>query len=246
MRYKHKTVIGKRPTNEDSHYLPTKKERVYHFGVFDGHGGGDVSKFVASRLIRVLKEDPTSMNRVKHYTDAFRKINDVLKRSKPRWSKQGSTAVVCAIRDRRLVVANTGDSRGVLCRSGLAIPLSKDHKPDSFEEAKRIEALGGKVVERHDTARIEGLSVSRAFGDFDCSPYVICDPDVVKMTLRKSDQFIILACDGLWDVVNNQAAVDEVMRGALGTAPARLIDMAIRMGTTDNVSVVVIWDFEVA
>ncbi|KAG6657067.1 hypothetical protein CIPAW_04G064500 [Carya illinoinensis] len=74
----------------------------------------------------------------------------------------GSTAVVALLSPERIVVANCGDSRAVLCRAGTAIPLSQDHKPDRLDELARIEAAGGRVIFVNG-ARVEGiLAMSRA------------------------------------------------------------------------------------
>src|SRR5436305_1930508 len=69
-------------------------------------------------------------------------------------------------------VINTGDSRCIICRDNLGIPLSKDHKPNWPEERYRIQQLGGKIYYDGDDYRIKDLSVSRAFGDIDAEPYV--------------------------------------------------------------------------
>ena len=110
-----------------------------------------------------------------------------------------------------------GDSRCVLCRKGKALPLSHDHKPADPVELGRIEAAGGFVTE---AGRINGnLNLSRALGDlkykgdFSRPPskqIITAEPDVVKHDLQKGDEFIVLACDGIWDVMSNQQAVDFV------------------------------------
>lgn len=242
MKFAHVTAKGVRPTNEDAHYAPKRLQSINLFGIFDGHGGADVSKYLAKTLIPQLRKSKRDLGKSSYWVKTFEKVNEKIEKN-AKLRDQGSTAVICCLEGKRLLVANTGDSRAVLCRHGLAIPLSKDHKPDSFEEGNRIKALGGRVTKPYGVARIAGLSVSRSFGDFDCKPYVVASPDVVKMRLTKKDQFIVMACDGLWDVVSNQEAIDEVMRGTMETAPKRLIDMAMKKKTQDNVSVMILWGF---
>jgi len=139
----------------------------------------------------------------------------------PEW--MGTTAVVCSMQQERIVVANAGDSRAVLCRGGKAIDLSEDHKPGRKDERARIERAGGTVSElqcgSHRIHRVNGvLSVSRAIGDLvfkqsldHVAPekQVVCStPDVRILPRGASDEFLVLACDGVWDVLSSQKVVD--------------------------------------
>ncbi|KAI4993867.1 hypothetical protein ZWY2020_008180 [Hordeum vulgare] len=101
----------------------------------------------------------------------------------------------------------TAVTAAVICRGGAAIPLSSDHKPDRPDELERIQAAGGRVI-FWDGARVFGvLAMSRAIGDSYLKPFVIPDPEV-RVLERKDgeDEFLILASDGLWDVVSNEVA----------------------------------------
>ena len=112
--------------------------------------------------------------------------------------------------------ANTGDSRAVLARGGQAVTLSNDHKPYLPGEKERIEKAGGQVKFN----RVNGdLAVSRALGDF---VYKRCEsvafkeqavtafPEIIVEEREESDQFIVLACDGIWDVMSSQEVVEKV------------------------------------
>jgi protein phosphatase 2C len=145
----------------------------------------------------------------------------------------------------------------VLCnKDNIAVPLTKDHKPMSWEENKRITSSGGKItIDRGDDPRINGLSVSRSFGDLDAKPHVSHIPDIYdyEITLGK-DKFIIMGCDGVWDVLSNQDAVDFVLY-AMDTLDVNskcttrsnknianlLGEHAIAKGSQDNISVLIIW-----
>ncbi|KAJ3700667.1 hypothetical protein LUZ61_004372 [Rhynchospora tenuis] len=130
----------------------------------------------------------------------------------PRCDHVGSTAVVAILGPRHLVVANCGDSRAVLCRNGSAIPLSSDHKPDRPDELQRIQAAGGRVI-YWDGARVFGvLAMSRAIGDSYLKPFVISEPEVMVTETTEQDECMILATDGLWDVVPNEVACQLVSR----------------------------------
>ena len=132
----------------------------------------------------------------------------------------GCTAVTALIVGRRLFVANAGDSRAVLSRRKRALPLSQDHKPSAAGERARIVAAGGFLSEVGGITRVNGnLNLSRAIGDLrykmnaQLEPkdqIITAEPDVVLEELRPGDRFIVMACDGIWDVMSSQQVVDFV------------------------------------
>lgn len=134
----------------------------------------------------------------------------------------GCTAVVTLIRGGKLYVANAGDSRAVLCRGGQAVALSDDHKPAQDREKNRIEAAGGFLADIGGVCRVNGnLNLSRAIGDLKYKgntdlqrheQIITAQPDVRVETIGPDDQFLLLACDGVWDVMSNQEAVDFVSK----------------------------------
>lgn len=130
----------------------------------------------------------------------------------------GCTAVVAVLKGRELYVANAGDSRAVLGRGATAVALSEDHKPASPTERNRITAAGGFVSEVGGVTRVNGnLNLSRAIGDLRYkansdlpveAQIITAQPDVRRVALTPEDRFFLLACDGVWDVMTNQQAVD--------------------------------------
>jgi len=147
------------------------------------------------------------------------------------FSLVGSTAIVVLVdygedgRPRRLTVANLGDSRAVLCRDGEAVELSEDHKPELPAEEERIKGAGGHVGLAGVCHRIDGwgLNLSRALGDFhykarsDLPPEkqkVSCIPEIRFLELTEADEFLLLGCDGIFELHTSQAAID-VVRGSL-------------------------------
>ncbi|KAL2321490.1 hypothetical protein Fmac_025869 [Flemingia macrophylla] len=126
----------------------------------------------------------------------------------------GSTACVAVIRGKKLVVANAGDSRCVLSRKGQAHNLSKDHKPDLEAEKDRILKAGGFI----QVGRVNGsLNLARAIGDmeFKQNKYlpaekqiVTAEPDITSVELCDDDEFLVIACDGIWDCMSSQQLVD--------------------------------------
>jgi protein phosphatase 1G len=133
-------------------------------------------------------------------------------------SQAGCTAVVALVTKKVIVVANAGDSRAVLSRDKKAIPLSYDHKPSHVTERERIVAAGGFVSDIGGICRVNGnLSLSRAIGDLryktntDLEPaaqIITAEPDIKTIELTSEDEFMVLACDGIWDVLENQDVVD--------------------------------------
>uniref|UniRef100_A0A5B6YM54 protein-serine/threonine phosphatase n=1 Tax=Davidia involucrata TaxID=16924 RepID=A0A5B6YM54_DAVIN len=165
----------------------------------------------------------------------------------------GSTAVVVVVGKEELVVANCGDSRAVLCRGGVAVPLSDDHKPDRPDEMERVEAAGGRVIDWNGCRVLGVLATSRSIGDHYLKPYVISEPEVTVSKRTVLDEFLIVATDGLWDVMSNEVAC-EVVRKCLhgqimrkfsegswtGEAASMLVGLAMAKGSKDNISVIVV------
>jgi len=153
------------------------------------------------------------------------------------FSESGATAVVCLLIGDTLYTANSGDARAVLCREGQAVRLSVDHKPLFAVEERRIRSNGGFVT---TDGRVMGrLAVSRAFGDSELITFITVDPTISVTRLTPKDEFVILGCDGVWDVISDRMAV--AICGPASTTPHRaamkLRDIAYFCGSTDNISV---------
>uniref|UniRef100_A0A8C8DP67 protein-serine/threonine phosphatase n=1 Tax=Oryzias sinensis TaxID=183150 RepID=A0A8C8DP67_9TELE len=127
----------------------------------------------------------------------------------------GTTAVVALIRGKQLIVANAGDSRCVVSERGKAVDMSYDHKPEDELELARIKNAGGKVT--MDGRVNGGLNLSRAIGDHfykrnDALPpeeqMISAMPDVKVLTLNEDHDFMVIACDGIWNVLSSQEVVD--------------------------------------
>lgn len=139
---------------------------------------------------------------------------------------------------RVLYVANAGDARGVLCRSGRALRLTYDHKGTDKQEAKRIVDSGGFVM----GGRVNGvLAVTRSLGDSSMKDFVVGAPYTTETELTDDDELLILACDGIWDVLDDQTAVD-LVRGLQNPQEAcdELIRQALQRYTNDNITALVI------
>ncbi|CAG5056630.1 unnamed protein product [Parnassius apollo] len=158
----------------------------------------------------------------------------------------GTTALIAVLEDNHLIVANVGDSRGVMCDSkGNAIPVSFDHKPQQVREQKRIEAAGGYIA-FNGVWRVAGiLATSRAMGDYPLKDknFVIADPDILTFNLDDhKPMFLVLASDGLWDTFSNEEAVkfikERIDEPDFGAKSLTL--QAYYRGSVDNITVLII------
>nr|ADB22517.1 protein phosphtase 2C [Marchantia polymorpha] len=176
----------------------------------------------------------------------------------------GSTAVVAVVGSSQIIVANCGDSRAVLSRGGRAIALSKDHKPEREDEMARVEAAGGRVIFWNGYRVLGVLAMSRAIGDRYLKPFVIAEPEVTCTVRSEDDECLILASDGLWDVLSNELVCEIARKCLIGrrnsdlalsvrsgldeetgespasVAAALLTKLALARGSSDNISVVVV------
>ncbi|NP_001312664.1 protein phosphatase 2C 37-like [Nicotiana tabacum] len=289
------SVCGRRRDMEDAvavHPSFCKEENensnsLHFYGVYDGHGCSHVAMKCKDRMHEIVKNEVEKGetqwkevmtqsfsqmdNEVVHYSSGAlggSRSNCRCELQTPQCDAVGSTAVVAVVTPEKIIVSNCGDSRAVLCRNGVAIPLSIDHKPDRPDELNRIQEAGGRVI-YWDGPRVLGvLAMSRAIGDNYLKPYVISEPEVTITERTEEDECLILASDGLWDVVSNETACgvarmclqsrkppsphgspenDVTVTGAgessdqlCSDASILLTKLALARHSTDNVSVVVV------
>lgn len=259
--YSH-SLQGHRESNEDQHVCllnldnnNTNYSNINLFGVFDGHGGKGVSKYLKDNILNYFIK--SKYNKLysskkslitKYFTNVFDHINTKLKEDHPRIAyNSGSTACIGIMyndnNSTKLWILNVGDSRAVRCnKNNIAEQLSEDHKPNSPDEKKRIEELGGKIIFDGVDWRVKDYSLSRAFGDLNASPFITHLPQIYNYKIN-NDKFIIFACDGLWDILSNQEAVDFVnsliiSKNNINYARA-LSEYALTKGSLDNITVMV-------
>ncbi|CAN0909562.1 Protein phosphatase 2C 3 [Linum grandiflorum] len=283
------SVCGRRRDMEDAVSVQTSfgpREGTSFFGLFDGHGCSHVAMKCKDRLHEIVEEEIRSYEKEnpiewkETMERSFAKMDGEVgvwseesakastcrcELQTPQCDAVGSTAVAAVVTPDKIVVSNCGDSRAVLCRNGVAVPLSSDHKPDRPDELLRIEAAGGRVI-YWDGARVLGvLAMSRAIGDNYLKPYVIPEPEVTITERTGDEECLILASDGLWDVVSNETACgvvkmclaaqkssspmsSEGVDAAVGSgsdkacfdASMLLTKLALARHSSDNVSVIVV------
>ncbi|KAI0601664.1 phosphatase 2C-like domain-containing protein [Biscogniauxia sp. FL1348] len=200
----------------------THPSRLSFFGVFDGHGGDKVAQFAGKNIYDILTKQDTfkAGNYEQSLKDCFLATDRAIL-SDPQYEEEVSGCTACCglINADKIYIANAGDSRSVLGVKGRAKPLSFDHKPQNEGEKARITAAGGFV----DFGRVNGnLALSRAIGDFEFKKsaelapeqqIVTAYPDVVMHELSDDDEFLVIACDGIWDCQSSQAVIEFVRRG---------------------------------
>ena len=209
------------------------------FGVFDGHGGKEVAEFVSRHFCEELEKNRAYLagNIELGLKEVFLRMDELIRtpngtkeviriardlpdnypvEADPSMLVAGCTAVVALIKNNTLYVANAGDSRCVLCRDGRAIEMSIDHKPELPGELDRIKKAGGMV----EDGRVMGnLNLSRSMGDLEYKKnnsipqkdqMITAYPEVRIENLNDRDQFLVLACDGVWDMLTSQECVNFV------------------------------------
>lgn len=199
------------------------------FAAYDGHGqGGElVSQFALHEIQKRLEhhEDFTG-NIEKAFSQVFVQVDQDLTKEpliEPMYA--GTTACVVLIRDDKIIISNAGDSRAVLARRSSckecwqAIDLSQDQNPDNPKEQERIVKSGGFVSPPPEpglSARVWldenhsqiGLAMARSIGDHAVAAVgVIAEPVVTFHDIKKEDDFMILATDGVWEFIDSQEAV---------------------------------------
>jgi len=260
---------GRRPEMEDGFVFVDKfggNPSSAYFAVYDGHGGRQVVDFVTQEL---HKNVASQLRRTRSVPDAlvaaFQETDVDMCRKNIMTS--GCTACVCVLREERharvIYTAHLGDSRAIMSRGGTAVRLTSmtDHKATDPLEAKRVIEAGGHIL----NDRVNGmLAMTRALGDHILKMPVLPNhvvsnvPDITSTDLSSQDTFLIVACDGLWDVVSDQQAVELVNECLQELQPAAwqldsegrsqaevlalmLIEEALARGSCDNVSCIVIF-----
>eukprot|EP00178_Gracilaria_changii_P015350 TRINITY_DN429_c0_g1_i1.p2 TRINITY_DN429_c0_g1~~TRINITY_DN429_c0_g1_i1.p2 ORF type:complete len:648 (+),score=101.79 TRINITY_DN429_c0_g1_i1:407-2350(+) len=220
----------------------TNLPNTHLFAVFDGHGGQNCSDFVARHFPGALfrawaNEEATPESALVH---AFEDVDYAFLRDYPVEETSGCTGLAALIIDSTLYVANAGDCRCILSRrDGTVLALSKDHVATDPAEHSRVVARGGFVSA---TGRVMGcLMVSRSLGDRSFKKYISATPDIIRHQITSEDDFIVLASDGLWDVVpvDEAAALVRSTVRVPDLAAKRLALKAVELGSDDNISVVV-------
>ncbi|XP_032686557.1 serine-rich adhesin for platelets-like [Odontomachus brunneus] len=221
-----------------------------YYAVFDGHGGQDAAAYCATHLHQYLVESvhyPTDPERA--LRDAFLTADaQFIAKSSTLRLNGGTTAVCVLVLDKKLYVAWVGDSMASLVKRGCVKQLVNPHRPAREDEQERINNMGGVVVNCVGVLRVNGfLSISRAIGDVLHKPFVSGEPEIRCVPLDGTEDFLIIACDGLWDHVDPRTAAQRVYRQVLQNphdlkyVQQTLLQCAKRAGSFDNITVIVVF-----
>jgi serine/threonine protein phosphatase PrpC len=209
MMWKALQFQGKRDYMEDRFIVQESFYKDYDlYAVFDGHGGDFVAEFCRRNILTVLSnelEKTTNIHNALH--DTFIILDKLVPLHQSYMT--GTTCLVVLVSPSNAIIANCGDSRAIANSNDVPIALSKDHKPITTERT-RIQELGGHVIQTQGGVwRVSGeLAVSRAIGDKHLRPYVIPNPEVFQIDFVPSNKFIVIATDGLWDIMTNNDVVN--------------------------------------
>ena len=163
---------------------------------------------------RLKKNDYEVLKRVFRHAE-----RDLEKNGEVDANFSGTTCVMVFQVGERIICANVGDSRAIMVKGDKAIPLSFDQKPDDPEESKRIKENGGEISQYEEDGEksgpfrvwqkgeaYPGIAMSRSIGDFIASKLgVIPEPKFIEEKIDKDTKFIIVASDGIWEFLDNDA-----------------------------------------
>ncbi len=236
-----------RPSMEDFSFvsldLLENKNNLPYFGLYDGFGGSSVVLKVQSDLHKIISKkilntkENILMEQI--FLESFSEIDNEIKHDKSSF-QCGTTATVSILKDDNLYLANVGNSTAYLIEDNKKIiKISKDHDCKDTKEILRIKEKGGRIL----MGRVFGsLSLTRCLGDFDFKDYgVICRPSINKIKLTGKEYTLIIASDGIWDVLTKEdilSYVKENINISSEDLCKRIIKEAL-IGSRDNVSCIV-------
>jgi len=273
LEYAVSSMQGWRVDMEDSHTAKSVLNQLpkwSFFAVFDGHAGCKVAEHSSQHLL----EEIMSQEYIKELTDgkegksqekanlveraikdAFLNLDRKMRKlcdTSDSFDRSGSTSVCVLISPSRYYFINCGDSRALLCRKGQVHFATADHKPCNPKERERIQKAGGSVM----IQRVNGsLAVSRALGDYEyknvndkgpTEQLVSPEPDITAVDRNyKDDQFLILACDGIFDVSANEELSSYVLSRLLVTDNLTticndVVDLSLSKGSRDNMTLILL------
>ena len=210
--------------------INTKIELIfYFFGIFDGHGGRGCSSYLQENLYKYIKNfSSESLENAIYQSENDFLSNYAIDFNNTLKDTSGSCGIMAMIKNNKLIIANIGDSRIVLFKNGKLFFETEDHKPNSEKEKERIKNSGGQIYQSQSLIPMYPkinlpwrvlpgrLSVSRTFGDIQAkieafggkSGVIIPKPDITEFDLDENFDFMVIGCDGIFDVISNEQLFD--------------------------------------
>lgn len=251
---------GLRSTMEDA-AIAQDADKYSLYGVYDGHGGDQVSKYIEKRLPELISQEfnkQAENQDISSVLEQVYKLLDAEIAKQTAWNNQGAAAVTALyLHDNKdLYIANAGDSRAVVAFEDGSFWESFDHKPGDKAERVRIERAGGMVFQTSPGFyRVNGqLAVARALGDHAITSFypgkksekiISSEPDITAhQGVIKPVKYIILACDGLWDVMSSEDVklyIDKKLtqKKSIQEITEGLVQQALKLGSNDNITVLI-------
>jgi serine/threonine protein phosphatase PrpC len=239
-------------------YLSRRPEMTQYLALpkVGSKGRGDVTgiELLKHALKGTFDDLDRELRRIQNIRNVELQVDPTDPDTKQKTERSGSTICVVVVTPTHIICANAGDSRAILKRGRRILPLSFDHKPSNLPESERIFAAGGYVKMK----RVDGdLAVSRGLGDFSFKSQpdlatkkqkVICSPDfIVYPRDEKNDEFMVLACDGVWDVASNEQCGSMVQtilnegENNIGSVCEEVLDMCLEKNSRDNMTIVTVF-----
>jgi protein phosphatase 1L len=240
--------VGLRAGMEDKHAIYDFPDKEFFSAeIYDGHGGPQAAAYACEMLTPIFIHN-LEVERQQHEQDRSAPA-DLLRDAylatdrfiTERTFEAGTTAATMYLFGDGFIAANAGDTRIVIGTAGGAEVLTVDHRPGLSAEKRRVEKAGGRVIIR-GVPRVEGiLAVSRSLGDGLLKAFISPEPRIVEGYLGRDNDYVLLACDGVWDVLEPEEAMAGV-RGAGNpeSAAETVKKMAVGHGSTDNITVLVL------
>ena len=228
---------GPRAEMQDRHVVAIEPEGLFG-GVYDGHGGVAVAEAAAGHLHRAFFTDlRRGAGPEAAFREAFRQVDRLTADE-----TCGAGATVVYVAGGRLWAANLGDGRAVLVRDAGVRAMTRDHRIDNPEERARVVAAGAGIEPPYLTRGDHGLMLTRSLGDrWFRDVGVIATPEISDLALGRPDRWVVVASDGLWDVLGNQEVAARVRAGRGPQHAARaLVDAVATRGGHDYVTVLVL------
>ena len=254
-----------------------KNDYCYFFAVYDGHGGNGCSLYLKNNLHKNISEfSVKGLKTAIEITEDNFLTKKAIDNDYNLVDTSGSCGIILLIKNKKCIIANIGDSRLVIFKNKRVIFSTKDHKPNTYMEKRRIEKAGGSIYQT--TAAIPiyqngklieipwrvcpgGLSVSRTFGDIETKNeslggkkgVVVALPDISEFDLNEQYNFIVIGCDGIFDVLSNGEIIDCIkfvlklnkeknkkINELCGDFANMIIKSALAKESFDNVSCIII------
>ena len=259
-------------TNLENNIINKEKNDFYFFAVYDGHGGKGCSIYLKENLHNNIKEfSKQGIKEAIEITEEKFKVEQALNEKGEISDSSGSCGIMAMIQNNKIIIANVGDSRLVLFKNGKVFFSTEDHKPNTETEKKRIKNAGGEIYQtftyfplRQNGREIEApwrvlpgrLSVSRTFGDVEAKDpkfggiggVVMALPDITEFDLDDEFNFMVIGCDGIFDVLSNEEILECVkivlneinVSELCGDIADMIIKSSLALDSFDNISCIVV------